>query len=363
MSEPKTLIHIVSSNRWSGAERYALDICRHYMDKGWNVMALTRDARAVDSMFRREGIPLEHAPLHGLFDPPSAMALSAILKRIPEGEGVIHVHHYSDAFTALLARKMAGRKDIRVVSTRHRVRKGLDNWLLRRIYRNLDAQIFVSQLAYSRFIATWNGRSLPFPEERVHILANSLNMGAATTTPEPERGPVTAMFHGPLKRGKGLENLIDALPMLRDIKLRLRIVGTGSPDYVDVLRRRAQARKVMEMIDWYKHTDTPMELIASSHFGVLPSVTEEAFGLANIEYMACGRPQVATSSGAQKEYLTDGREALIVPPSDTTALADAIRHLATSPDLRQRMGAAAARRFNSTLCWSRFIARLDKIYG
>ena len=50
------------------------------------------------------------------------------------------------------------------------------------------------------------------------------------------------------------------------------------------------------MIDWHKHLDDPMALIPDCDFGVLPSLTEEAFGLANIEYMAYGRPQVCSSN-------------------------------------------------------------------
>ena len=99
------------------------------------------------------------------------------------------------------------------------------------------------------------------------------------------------MFHGPLIPGKGLEVLIDAMSLLKRTKIRLKIVGTGQPDYVDSLRRRALTREVMDMIDWHKHTKRPLDIIGGCHFGVLPSVKEEAFGLANLEYMASGRPR------------------------------------------------------------------------
>lgn len=362
MRRRKALIHLVSSNRWTGKERYALDICRHFIGEGWDVYAVTRDARGVDPLFSEHGVTLLHAPLRGVFDPTSALTIASLLKQCPEGDTIVHVHHYRDAFTALLARKIARRPDVRVVSTRHNARRALNSWLLRRIYRNLDAQIFLSSLSYSRFVSTWHSRPLPYKEERTVILANSLLVEQASITPEPSRGIVTAMFHGALEPGKGLETLIDAMSILKDDKIRFKIVGSGRPDFTDALRRRAQARGVMHKIDWHRHTDRPMELMGLCHFGVLPTVREEAFGLANIEYMACGRPQVTTSSGAQLEYLTDGREAFIVPPLNAAALADAIRHLALDPALRARMGAAAAQRFNSTLAWPLFISRLRKVY-
>lgn len=362
MSDSKTLIHILSANRWGGVERYALDICRHFIAQGWKVAAVTRDAKAVDTLFANEGVELLHAPIGGLLDFQSVRTLAATLKASSRDSVVIHAHGFRNAFTALLARKMAGRKDVRIVMTRHKVKRGIDSWLFRRIYRNLDAIICVSHIVANRFVSTWHARELPFPAERLHVIHNSLNIKVTEPLPKSGKGPVTAMFHGLLIPGKGLETLIDAMSLLKGIRLRLRIVGSGAPDYVDALRRRAVARGVMEMIDWHKYSSTPMDLIRECDFGVLPSQTEEAFGLANIEYMACGRPQVCTSNGAQPEYITDGREGFLVAPGNAVALADAMRKLASDEPLRIRMGARAFETFRDTLSWSRFISQLAPLY-
>lgn len=58
--------------------------------------------------------------------------------------------------------------------------------------------------------------------------------------------------------------------MLKGSRMRLWIVGSGTPDYVDKLRRRALTRGVMEMIDWKRHSDNPLGLIRECDFGVLP---------------------------------------------------------------------------------------------
>lgn len=362
MNERPVLIHILSSNRWGGIERYAYDISRSFLAKGWRVVAFTRDTGGVDPLLRDAGIELRHAPLHGVVDLPSALSMASFFKELPKTDVIVHAHHYRDAFTALLARKIARRKDIRVVSTRHHVRRGRDNFLFRRIYRNTDAHIFVSEASRRRFLDTWRNRQLPFPEERIKVIPYSLYITEAQPTPEPERGPVTAMFHGPLIPGKGLEVLIDAMSLLKGSKIRLKIVGTGQPDYVDSLRRRAITRDVMEMIDWHRHTYRPLDLMEECHFGVLPALTQEAFGLSNLEYMVSARPQITTGNGAQNEYLTDGREAFMVPPSDAGALADAMRHLASDRELRRRMGVAAAQTFNSLLAWPIFMSKLMNAY-
>lgn len=211
----RTLIHILSANRWGGVERYSLDICRHFIRCGWKVYAVTRDAKAVDSFFEKEGVALLHTPIGNMFNFHPVRLIANTLKKCEKDSVVIHAHGFRNAFTALLARKIAGRKDVKVVATRHKVKKGIDSWLFRRIYRNLDAIICVSQLAADRFLSTWHDKPLPFPKEKVTVLHNSLLSAPDTLPVKTEKGPICAMFHGPLIPGKGLETLIDAVAILK----------------------------------------------------------------------------------------------------------------------------------------------------
>lgn len=360
-SDKPVLIHLISSNRWGGAQRYAFDICEHYHKLGWRVAAMTRDAKVVDDHFRAAGIPLIHSPLRGFFDPASSVILARILKGLPRDRTYVHVHRYRDAFTVLLAKRLAGRPDVRVFSTRHTVRPGRNSWLFRRIYDKINGHIFVSKASYERFKSPWPDK-LPMSAHTVHIMHNSVNIPPQEPEPEPTKGPIFAIYNGPLVKGKGIETIIDALANLKKVKLRLRIAGKGNPDYLDTLRRRAQARGVMDMIDWKSIPDVSLELLGQSHFAVLPSIEREAFGLPNVYVMAAGRPQICSPNGAQSEYLSNGETALFAPPADAHALADAMRRLATDPELRQRIGANARRAYETTLSWDWFIPRLTEIY-
>lgn len=342
-------------------QRYACDICRHYVRQGWRVSAVTREARVVDEYFRAAGVELLHAPLHGFFDPVSALMLARELRQAPHNRTYVHVHRYRDAFTVLLAKRLAGRMDIRVFSTRHTVRQGRNSWLFRRIYNKLNGHIFVSRAAFERFRKPWHDK-LPMDVRTVHILHNSVDTGQKTPVPEPDKGPIRAVYAGPVVKGKGIETIIDSLAMVRNVKLRLLIAGKGNPDYRDQLRRRAMARNVMDRIDWKQSGDTQTESIASSHFVVLPSVELEAFGLSNIDAMAAGRPQICCPTGAQPEYLEDGRTALFVPPADAAALTAAMQRLATDRGLRMSMGKAAYEDYKAHLSWESFIPKLTAIY-
>lgn len=356
------LMHVLSSVCWSGVERYALDICRHYAAQGWDVCALTRDARAVDDVFRHFGIKLRFAPFDGFLSWGAAKEMLRIIRE-DDSPIRIHCHDTRDAFIALVARRMSRRSDVKVFLTRHHVlragRSPFSHW----VYRNVDAMIFVSETVRRKFFARWQRMGYtPFDTGKAFVIHNSLNIELSPIAPEPEKGPVTASYLGRLAPGKGLEYLIDAMAMMGKVKLRLRLVGSGHPDYVDRLRQRALVKGVMQMIDWPRHKDNTSDFIRDSHFGVLPSDVPEAFGMANIEYMAEGRPQICTRNGAQPEYITDGREGILVAPRNAAVLAEQMRRLATSPDLRIRIGVAARSKYEEQLAWPHFIRHLDRIY-
>jgi len=78
-----------------------------------------------------------------------------------------------------------------------------------------------------------------------------------------------------------------------------------------------------------------------------PSV-REGWGLTVLEAQACGTPVVASDIDVLREYLVDGRDALLVPPGDAGALGRAIVRATTDASLIARLragGLETARRF------------------
>ena len=76
---------------------------------------------------------------------------------------------------------------------------------------------------------------------------------------------------------------------------------------------------------------------------VMPSFTE---GTPNsiVEAMACGKPIIASDVGGIPDMIGD-ESGILVPPGDTSALAEAMLRLAKDKDLRRTMGAAAKERY------------------
>jgi len=141
---------------------------------------------------------------------------------------------------------------------------------------------------------------------------------------------------------KGIDYLIEALEKLpADIPAHLMLVGDMSADKLTALIERSPARDRIHRIG-YKN-NAPAYSAASDIF-CLPSTKREGLARAIIEAMIYGVPAVVTNSGGSPELVVDGESGYVVPIKNAQALADAFEKLYRDPELRQRMGAAAAQR-------------------
>jgi rhamnosyl/mannosyltransferase len=143
---------------------------------------------------------------------------------------------------------------------------------------------------------------------------------------------------------KGFEFLLEAMAALPDAHL---ILGGEGP-LTGELRARAADLGVATRVTFVG--EIPDEQLADFYFACdvfcMPSVEPaEAFGLVQVEAMACGRPVVCCELHNGVTYVNRHNETgLVVPPRQPAALADALRRLLDDVTLRVRLGNAAAER-------------------
>jgi len=90
--------------------------------------------------------------------------------------------------------------------------------------------------------------------------------------------------------------------------------------------------------------------------------TKEGWGLAVLEAMAAGLPVVTSDLPVFREYLTPGRDAMMVPSGDAAALSAAIAAVLDDPGLAARL-AAAGRAVCERFSWPRAAREHEAVYA
>ncbi len=144
---------------------------------------------------------------------------------------------------------------------------------------------------------------------------------------------------------KGHRYLLEAAHQLREAipDLHVLIVGrTGlASGRLNALMKDLDLRGVVTMTG--SRTDLPRLLAAADVFA-FPSLFEGNGGNAMIEAMAIGLPIVTTGLPPMTDLVPSDEFGVLVPRTDSDALAEALTKLEADPDLRRRLGAAASER-------------------
>lgn len=157
---------------------------------------------------------------------------------------------------------------------------------------------------------------------------------------------------GSFRRFHALEQAVEAAADVPGMRLLLVGDGPERPRIEALARARGVATTSTGTVP---QEDLPAHLAAMDAAVVLAG-SEDAFHYSPLklaEYLAAGLPVVAPAVGQLVERLSDGIDALLVPPHDTQALARSLRLLRDDPTLRRRIGQAARAAAVDRWSWDR----------
>ena len=129
------------------------------------------------------------------------------------------------------------------------------------------------------------------------------------------------LFVGRLVIYKGIEYLIKAMKFIENSKLV--IIGSGPLEkslkkLIDEFNLNSKIKMIPEVDE-----KTLYKYYKSCDIFVLPSINEaEAYGIVQIEAMACGKPLICTELGTGTTFINQNKiTGLVVPPRDSKLLA------------------------------------------
>jgi len=187
----------------------------------------------------------------------------------------------------------------------------------------------------------------------VHVIRNAVD----TETFRPQAVPANidsvpanafvVGFTGSLKRWHGVDILLDAFRKFhREVpEAHLLICGDGPKrGWIDGYIAGANLDDAVSCIGWVDHSVLP-SIIALMDVATAPyplSSDHYFSPLKVYEYLAVGRPILASDIGQVSDVLSSSESAMLVPPGNSDALADAFVELYKNPARRASMAQAAA---------------------
>lgn len=360
------VFHIVSSKTWGGAERYASDLVDHMRhDRDFYVEVVSAKNDDIIEQFQKMDIPVSILPLKGIRDFDSPVRLARMLRK---GKNIVHVHTYRDATTAVMARIISDNPDTKVVLTPHGLKKPKLNYVSKKVYRNIDRFVFVSQFAYDYFLA----HAPRLSKSKTTVIPESvLNTDTSAQAPVPDLRKqlkmtpeqTLIMFHSRLNREKGIDVLLKAVAQLDRSVYKLVVLGDGQLKAVSRIKSFIVENNLVDNVRLYGFQRNVHGYLWQCDFGVQPSTVAEVQGISNLEYMKQGKPVITTSNGAQPEYIRDMENGILVKPNNPDQLAEAINTLCHDRELVLRLGKQAKLDFDKHLNYSRFYDKITTFYS
>jgi len=322
-----------------GIERYVHDLSAFLASLGHDVTVLAASDGLPDGgSVRLEGFAVEGYPCAGrLLSTPIAPGLSDILRK--SEADVFHFH--LPLPTAVMSWILSGSRTPYVVTyhsdiVRQAFLLPFYGPFLRRFLGRAE-KVLATSPVYAGSSRWLSGLS---NVEAIPIGADTefFNPGDKTDCAEDSE---YFLFVGRFRSYKGIHVLLDAWRMMPDLPL---VLAGGGPLRSQILQTASSHKLNIRLVD-----DPSDEELVRLYRGatslVLPSIhRSEAFGMVQVEAMACGTPVISTDLSTGVPWANrNGVSGIVVPPGDPEALSDAVRSM-TEPSLRGRLASGALER-------------------
>jgi rhamnosyl/mannosyltransferase len=291
-----------------------------------------------------DGVPVTR--LAKLFNLRSAPFCPQMVRRIRQSDAdIVHIHLPNPG--AILAYLASGHRGRLVVTyhsdvIRQRVLNRFFDPILRHALHRADA-IIVSSPNYID-----SSDVLQLFRDKCRVVPFGIPLGPFQRPDNTEvtklrrlYGPRIVLGVGRLVYYKGFEHLVEAMQFVDG---RLVIVGSGPLH--SALEQKAESCGVKERVTFLTNVADVSPYYHAADVFALPSVARsEAFGIVQLEAMACGKPVVNTNLDSGVPFVSlDGVSGVTVPPANPQALGQALTSLMDDPLRSIAYGRAGQRR-------------------
>ena len=332
------IVHVVTTDNFSGLERYAVDVSGVLAARGHEVLVLGGSRKAM-----RDRLP------PAVRWAPGATPVEALASLRSAGRvDIVHSHITKADFAAFAAAPWSRAAR---VSTRHiNHSRGYSRWarfLARGVRRGLALEIAVSEFTASQ---------LPEgPPDRV--LVN----GVADALEPTESRERTILIAQRLSAEKDTAVGIEAFARSGVAANGWRLVVAGRGEEEARLRQLAHDLGVSEHVDFLGWVDDVHELYCRAGL-LMATAPAEPLGLTVLEAAARALPVLASASGGHLETVGTLPSAELFPPGDAAVAAAALARLTAEEGGRLEYGRQLRALQRRSFTLEDHVARLEALY-
>lgn len=294
------------------------------------------------------------------------------------GYDVVHFRNIWDGFHIAQNKKKFGYKTLFEVNGLPSIElkyhyPGMDAGLLSKIKEQEIATLHLADAVICPSNVTRDYiASLGLDRKRVTVIPNGVSPSDFAFTPLPVRdGRVPILLYvGTLADWQGLDIIVKALPkILESQPVKLHIVGRGRSRQRKALAKQIRKLGLEEHVvvqPAVPHHEIP-SLIAGADICVAPlalndrNVTQGACPIKILEYMAAGRPLLASNMPIVRELVREDVDGLLFSPNDPEDLARQAVQLLKDMELSQRLAESAAAHVREKFTWHESQKKLGKV--
>jgi len=360
------VLHLIDGLTFGGAETLLRDLAAGLEKRGYRITVGYSTPGPFVQELADKGLTLKHIPRMGLIDPIFMLRMLRLMRADPPQ--IVHTHLFKSDFHGRLAARLAGVPV--VVSTLHNNDSWANNWLLGHIY-GATARWADRLIAVSAEVKSYHLKKTGVPAQKVLVIENGVDV-AAFEGHKVEAENIRREFGiapdapllgiiGRLKPQKDLPTfLLAATEILRERPdARFLVVGDG-PLRVELEAQAKELGLFPSLIFTGMRKDVPA-FLASLNILVLSSLWE-GLPVILLEAMAAARPVVSTAVDGIIGVALPDETALLAPPSDPSALAQACLKLIRDPQLSQQMGQAGRERVMNQYSLNVMIDHISALY-
>lgn len=359
------VLQLIDGLNIGGAEILLRDLSVGLAQRGFRVSIGYSTPGPLARDLQELGLPMTRLPRLMRIDPILFGGMMRLMRRdLPQ---IVHTHLFKSDFHGRLAARIVGVPV--VVSTLH----SIDRWAQRRPLGNLygwTSRFADRIIAISEDVKKFHMANTAVDESKFVTIENGVNVNrfsrqntsGQTIRKEFDLDDSDVLFGivGRLTPPKDHKTFLQAAALILQRVPLARFLIVGDGPLRTELELHAQELGIQNRVI-FTGVRRDIPAILSSLDVLVSSSLWEGIPVSLLEGMAAELPVVATRVGSVPDVVTE-ETAILVPPSDPTAIAQSCVMLVNDSELRQRMGQAGLKRVSSHYSIDAMIDRTTALY-